>query len=354
MSSSPITRPKRSLSSAALAGVIAMSALFGSGATYFLLRPSAESGGSAPALTGANAIKGNSTAPCDRSLVRLKGFNLVHPLLYSETECPAASLSGLNGQLAAYIDQQKSNGVLKEASVYVRLLNTAEWTDVNESASFYPGSLFKLPLLFAVLKTAEKQPGFLDKKINFPAGGAKNITQTFESQSVSPGHTYSVRQLLESMITNSDNYASQLLMSSINPNQLMQVFRDLGLQAPPMDASYFNYQISAKDFSRFMVTLYNGTYLSQSQSEYAAELLTKSTFNLGITHGLPPNVRVAHKFGEAGHGAEMQLHESAIVFVDNKPYVITIMTSGSNLQQLTTTVSDLSKLVFDALNRPAV
>lgn len=76
-------------------------------------------------------------------------------------------------------------------------------------------------------------------------------------------------------------------------------------------------------------------------------LLTKSKFHDGLTKSLPASVPVAHKFGEKFNPIEQQLHETAIIYSENKPYLITVMTRGTDQEKLKSVLNSVSKKVYD-------
>jgi beta-lactamase class A len=95
-----------------------------------------------------------------------------------------------------------------------------------------------------------------------------------------------------------------------------------------------------------MRSIYNAGYLNVEDSEFAGNLLSQCDFKAGIVQGLPANTIVAHKFGESGNQAMKQLHESAIVYLKNKPYLLTIMTKGKDNAKLSQFLGELSKSVY--------
>src|SRR6187549_2313828 len=134
------------------------------------------------------------------------------------------------------------------------------------------------------------------------------------------------------MVQYSDNDATLLLSQNMNVGIYNQVFVDLDLPPPPTAGEYF---ISALDFSKFFRVLYNASYLSPEYSEFALKLLTQSTFSDGIRAGVDGNIKIAHKFGERVIGNKAQMHEFGIVFYDGSPYLLGVLTKGSNLKELT-------------------
>ena len=100
--------------------------------------------------------------------------------------------------------------------------------------------------------------------------------------------------------------------------------------------------------AKFFRVLYNASYLSSLYSEYSLDLLTKSDFRQGVLQSIPSGTRVAHKFGERfTAGSDVQLHETAIVYRGSAAFVITIMTEGKNINDLSGVIGALSKICFE-------
>jgi beta-lactamase class A len=148
------------------------------------------------------------------------------------------------------------------------------------------------------------------------------------------------------MISYSDNYATEILSMQVSQVVLKQVFTDIGLQAPQLDANYVNYTISAANFSKFISVIYNAGYLSSAQSSFAAELLATSDFKSGLIQGLPEGTRIIHKFGEAGQEGAHELHESGIIYLNSRAYLLTVMTRGKDIKQLPATLSAISGIAY--------
>ncbi len=262
-------------------------------------------------------------------------------------ECEAQKMIPLKSQLQNIIDAEKTQGHLMDASVFIKDCNTNDWISINGTSNFYPGSLIKLPMMIAILKMAEANPSLLDKKVTYNSGAVFPIKQTFGSKTVEPGHTYTVRELLKYMICYSDNGATQLLNPLIDADKMNELFKALGGSAPENNVNYFKYTVNAPDFSNFMSLLYNAGYLDIALSEYASEMLAQSDFKEGIVKGLPAGTKIAHKFGEAGHPGEHELHETAIVYLKNSAYLITVMTRGTDIKYLPNVIGSISKATYD-------
>lgn len=282
---------------------------------------------------------------CNYDIKRMNGYQFIKPLMFVDEDCESEQLIGIKQKMTTIIDRYKAAGDITTASVYLREYAHNEWTAVNDGEKFDPGSLFKVPVMIAILKQNEVHPGFLNKSIvyNQRVNAGKNVA--YGSKTIQFGQTYTVKELLTYMIKYSDNNATILLEKSLDSKILQKLFSDVGLEVPNIYAS--QYLFTTKEYSYFMRAIYNAAYLSADDSEYAGKLLSECNFKDGILIGLPQGARVAHKFGESGNSVDKQLHESAIVYLANKPYLLTVMTKGNDNKKLSQLIGEISQTVYN-------
>jgi hypothetical protein len=80
-------------------------------------------------------------------------------------------------------------------------------------------------------------------------------------------------------------------------------------------------------------------------------LLTSTDFNEALVAGVPQEVQVAHKFGEAGTGdVERQLHDCGIVYFPSHPYLACIMTRGKDTGTLKQSIADISRFMYQKID----
>ncbi len=320
---------------------MAMAAALGGVASYAFLDPAAPI---TPAAARA-AVKSG----CAYSVARVEGFNRVRPLLYSEPMCESPRLESLRASVGDLVNNLKSSGQLLSASVYIRDFKQAEWTWYNGDELYDPGSLLKIPMLLTYLAMADEDPALMKRTYTCELYDA-NVPQhtAFPAAQIQPNVAYTVEQLLEFSIAQSDNRATTLLMRHVPVPRYVKTYTDLGLPKPDVNARA--YPMNVRDYSVFMKALFNSSLLGPMRSEYALELMTRSTFSKGLVAGLPPGVDVAHKFGEEGSELQRQLHESGLVYADGNPYLITVMTRGSNPDSLASAIASISRLVYDRMS----
>lgn len=250
------------------------------------------------------------------------------------------------------VEKLKEEYMLDYVSLYFRDLNNGPWVGVNEKEEFSPASLLKVPMLMAFLQEAESNKSILDKRVVIsPDEANHNIQQniTFENTLVS-GQEYSLLGVTESMIIKSDNTAVIVLLNNIKKDYIANVFKSVGV---PFKDTSTEVSVNVKEYAGFFRVLFNASYLDREMSEKALEILTKTEYVKGLVAGVPQDIKVAHKFGEREiRGSNIiQLHDCGIVYYPERPYVLCIMTRGSNFNNQEKVIKELSSYVYNEVNR---
>ncbi|MBV9349422.1 MAG: serine hydrolase [Patescibacteria group bacterium] len=256
----------------------------------------------------------------------------------------------LKAKLASVVAKETKDGNADRISVFTVAFRSGEWAGVNENDTYDPASLLKVPIMIAYLQWAETNPSVLEQQFSY-SGDDQNANEYFKSANdIRPGVAYTANDLLAHMIGNSDNNAALLLENSIPKDQLTKVYTDLKLSVPSGAAATPDY-ISAVQYAYFFRVLYNATYLDRFYSEKALDLLSLPDFTEGIVAGLPAKTVTAQKFGERSVVANnvlmnRELHDCGIVYKPNDPYLVCVMTQGTNFNALTGVIKDISALVY--------
>lgn len=286
-----------------------------------------------------------------------ENFKYINPLL----ECDNAiqnspETTQLEDKIRQYISETVQAGSATTAAVYYRDLNNGPWFGVNQDADFSPASLLKLPLAITYYKAAEKNPEILSQKI---INDLPNTESFYTSVVVKPqyrlvfGTEYSVETLIRQMTSESDNLAYQLLFDSIDSNLMKSTSDELGVDTTKSSDTPTGNIVSVMDYATFFRILYNSSYLMRDSSEKLLSLMAESNFKDGIVAGVPTNVPVAHKFGErlSADTGEWQLHDCGIVYKKQDPYLLCVMTKGTDFKELSKMIQRISNLVYIYLNK---
>lgn len=321
-------------------------AVVSAGVTYIAMS-SAATNQSAESKKQFADLKVKGLGNCDVNIVRMESKNFVRPILFADAQGESEALIPLKGRLQGQIDSMIQSGYLLRASVYLKALNSPDWISINGSDSYHPGSMLKVAVLISWLSSIDKDPSILHKTIRLMANVPVEVT-TVSGKRLTIGEAYTIEDLLNYMIVDSNNEATAALIDNMNVEEFNKLFRELQMDIP--DLSNMATVMNPVHFARLFRVLYNGTYLSRANSEYALNLLSKAAFRGGLVKYIPENVPVAHKFGERFSDAGQQFHESGVVYIKNNPYVIVIMTEGKDKRVLPEALALLSKTVYDAIN----
>lgn len=278
------------------------------------------------------------------------GYKYISPLLECENNLPLNYNNvKLKGSIQTMIDTAIDSHNVSFVSLYFRDLNNGPWIGINEKEKFSPASLLKVPLMMAYLKLAETNPALLNQKLT-----VKDYQETVVSQNIAPsqkvevGKEYTVEELIDDMIEYSDNTAANTLISNIPSNDLDRIYTDFNLKTPTAESKE-NF-MTVTEYSSFFRILYNSSYLNRAMSEKALKLLTKSQFTQGLAGLLPKNIEISHKFGEREINGAKQLHDCGIIYLNEKNYLLCVMTRGDDFKKMENTIASLSQNIFTSVN----
>jgi len=295
---------------------------------------------SAPESVSENA----QLPPSPLTVIRENKFKLINRLYLFEVKTESERYTDLKLELSQIINKYKEKGTVQTASVYCRDIADGSWMSVDGDRQYMPGSMMKVPIMIYFLGMEQEHKGILNKELLYEKPKQNFPSQVYKGDSILSGKRYKIVDLLRYMIVESDNNATHLLSNNLESTSYRKIFTDL--EIPPDEINDLNYRISAIEYSKFFIVLYNATYLHRNHSEAALELLADCKLNEGITKPLPKGTVVAHKFGECGRDNDMMFADGGIIYLKNKPYILTIMTQGSLIQDQTDLVSELSEHVY--------
>lgn len=277
----------------------------------------------------------------------VSGLNFVNPLLACDdfTSLNDKTTETAKKEIKNYLDSQKNKGAIGAAAVYFRDLNNGPWFSVGGDTKFWPASLLKVPILLAVYKHTASDRDFLSRKVTYDAELSVPALDINSGPAIEAKHTYTVKELLERMIMYSDNYATALLRKQISPSEEADIYDQLGIEPP--DA--VGYALTVQKYATFFRVLYNATLLPAAESNEALALLSRANFGSGLVAGLPQGMTVAHKFGERANDTDgsKQLHDCGIVYFPGSPYLLCVMTRGTDFEKLGDTIANVSRIIYE-------
>jgi len=268
-----------------------------------------------------------------------------------------ARFAVLEAELRTLLAQRKRDGSLAAASVTLRALSGEPAFSIEGDVQFAPASLLKLPFAFVAFVMDEDEPGFLQHELTYAREEVVDYEVPAQNE-VAPtglvqGKRYTVEVLLQHMVAESDNLAYYLILQHLmdqptGPAHFARTLRELGVRDPETLASEV---ASTREYAGLFRRLYLASYLSVEASEQLLSWLGSAAFDSGIASGVPKGVAIANKFGERfSDDGSRQLHDCGIVYHETRPYVLCVMTGGSDFDALRGTIADVSRRVYAAFD----
>lgn len=269
---------------------------------------------------------------------------LINPILDVEANIEFKELRPFKYKVERLVDEVKRGGRATHVSVYFRDLENGPLFGLNEQEKFSPASLLKVPLLMAAMRRAAREPALLDLKLRYQPEDI--VEATVGEKTLDTSREYTLDELVRAMIANSDNNAAVLVRRAVGPREMDETYRDLGIEIPKVRGP--GDSMTVREYATFFRILYNAAYLDKDRSQKALEYLAASEFKAGLVAGVPPGTIVAHKYGERSFSDSpiRQLHDCGIVYYRPEPYILCVMTRGTDTAQLTSVLRDVSRLVY--------
>ena len=210
-------------------------------------------------------------------------------------------------------------------AIYVWQYETEKFADINASEIYSSASIIKIPVLIQLFKSIESgQLSLNDKMVltdYYRAEGSGGLQYKAENSQ------WSIDTLARIMITDSDNSATNMIMSKIGSmTDINSAIRQWGLKQTYIktwlpDMSGNNYT-TAKDVATMLYNVDNTDFLSMQSKEKIFDYMGHVHNNRLIQAGLGPGALFMHKTGDIGK----MLGDAGIVFTPNgKKYIVVIL-----------------------------
>jgi beta-lactamase class A len=234
--------------------------------------------------------------------------------------------------------EQQVRQLISQASgpvgVEVRELPSGAGFSIDAQERFSSASLIKVPVLVAAIQQAER--GFLSLSQRVPVAASPNVGGSGILASLSDVSELSVRDLVELMITISDNLATNLLIQTLTPAVIAETIDAAGLQGTVLQRSMMDLAArergldnftTAADMTVLMREIACGTTIFANPPSYriAREVLERQQVNDRLPRALPDGWTLAHKTGEL----DGVRHDAGFVTVGGQPVLaIAVLTEG--------------------------
>ena len=216
-----------------------------------------------------------------------------------------------------------------QAGVVIEDLQTG-WSMVHQPQRPFPAaSVIKVPMMTACFQAAQEGKLDLNSRVEVrPADkvSGSGVLKTFPGRTEIP-----VSQLIDWMVTQSDNTATNVLMSQLGMDYFNQHFRQLGLTGTQLSRRMMDFSLrkrgvenytTAGDMARVLEMIYRQKAVSPQASRAGLELLKRQHLHDRIPAMLPEGTLVAHKTGLE----RAVCHDAGIIFTQRGDLLICVLT----------------------------
>jgi len=244
-----------------------------------------------------------------------------------------------------------------EAAVIVEDLERG-WQSAHHAGEPIPAaSLVKIPIMAAVFEAATEGRVRLTDTVRLHAADKVPGSGLLKDQP--NGSVWTLEQLVEIMITESDNTATNLLIERMGYGFFNRYCERVGLQQTLLVRKMMDFSkrdqgvenfTSAEDIATILRRLYRHEVVDEMTSERALNLLKRQTLNDRIPARLPSGTVVAHKTGLERH----LCHDAGIVFTPKGDFLITVLTrhNDSTSQRAKTFIATVAHEAYQYLLEP--
>ncbi len=255
-------------------------------------------------------------------------------------------MAGLKNQLQGLM---KEYPMVKPA-IYVWEYENGKYVDINGDELYSAASIIKLPVLVRLFKSIEaNQMTIFDDMLltdYYQSSGSGNL------QYAQTGRKYTLDQLAKTMIQDSDNTSTNMIMSKLGGMDDINIgLRDWGISKTYVrtwlpDLKGTN-KTTAKDMAKILYNLDNPGFLNINSREYIIDYMSHVKNNRLIAAGLGDGALFIHKTGDIG----TMLGDAGIVYAQNgKKYIVVILANRPhNAPQGKDFIVKASSLIYKAI-----
>lgn len=218
-----------------------------------------------------------------------------------------AKYSPYTNENAAYKDFESLVSIIKEThgeyAFYIKNLKTEKVYSYNDNERFYGASLYKVPIAMAVIDEITNKNLSYDTKITYTPNDFTDGSGTITKSEYNT--KYSVLELLNLLLKESDNTAQLMLKRKLNEQSIQNAFSNLIVTENDNQSFYLDNMVTAREVGQMFERLPNEIL----------NIMTKTSFDNRIQRGMNSDTVFAHKIGS--WGTEGTWHDCGVILDNN-------------------------------------
>jgi beta-lactamase class A len=209
-------------------------------------------------------------------------------------------------------------GAPGRVGIYFRDLRDGTTIDLGGDQAYVAASVYKLAVLAALYHAESQGQLALTDQVAFqPADYEDGYFADYTN-----GQAFTVEQLVDRMIQESDNTSARMLARTLSWGQVEQYAHALGASHAVIASDN---QMTPEDAGALLAAIYSGQVAPAAETQAMISLLGSSVYHDGWIPAGIPQAAVAHKVGFYGPA----INDAALVFAPEHPFVLVIFTDST-------------------------
>jgi beta-lactamase class A len=246
-----------------------------------------------------------------------------------------ARAEGVDGRIASAA--AASSGTV---GVWARKLGSPSVISYNADERFPSASVIKVVILVSLFQYAEMNPGVFDQQLTLKLSDFVGGSEILDSYN--PGDRISIGKLARAMIEQSDNTASNVLISFLGMDRIAGTIHHAGLTKTQLHRHFMDVNAivhhsenltTARDMGSLLYQIERGahegvrTVASSASCRHMIDILLRQEDRDKIARGLPAGTPLANKTGEID-GVRNDI--GIIDPYGEAPYILAVLTKDLN------------------------
>lgn len=253
------------------------------------------------------------------------GINNLGQVNTENTDMRALPLSGEMVKLKARLHNLIDTNPSLQPGIFIWDFNTGNYVSLNGDKEYPTASIIKLPILLELFKRVDKGLINLNDKMTIAPYYVTNGSGYLQYKPV--GTTLSLQELTKKMIQESDNTATNMLLTTIGGvNDVNRTLRNWGFSQthmsnwlPDLDGTNVS---TPKDLATMIYNINNPKFFEISSISNIVDIMSHVKNRHLIQAALPDNAQFIHKTGDIG---TMLGDAGKVTMPNGHQYIIVVM-----------------------------
>ena len=271
----------------------------------------------------------------------------------------AATLDEMKTQIEGQIAKSGA-----DVAIAFRTLDGKEEWYLRADDSFHAASTMKIPVMIELfhqvkegkiklsdeLTVRNEFHSIVDGSVYKLDAGDDSETELYKAD----GQKRKVSDLLEMMITQSSNLATDVLIEKLGVENIRATVKTLhahgmnvlrGVEDNKAYERGLNNTTTARGLEVLLEAIAEGKAVNTDASRQMIKILERQKFNEAIPAGLPAGIKVAHKTGEI-----TKIHHDAAIVFAKRPFVLVILVRGIEDNKVSSALmADVARELYSAV-----